>query len=106
MNETEPSSINDTAFCASTEDEFDYEYMPFVCIVENQASCEVGHHRTESKVWHNGLYASAQRIQPKYKHKPNLGVLTTENLAGYMAWCDLVSSSLYNFDDKAENFRA
>lgn len=60
--------------------------------------------QVDSKKFHTDLNISAPCYYPQLK--PDQGVSATEHLAQYLARRDLVSASLYEFDDKPENYRA
>ncbi|XP_067282594.1 uncharacterized protein [Pseudorasbora parva] len=60
--------------------------------------------QVDSKKFHTNLNISAPCYYPQLK--PDQCVSATEHLAQYLARRDLVSASLYEFDDKPENYRA
>lgn len=102
----EPSHANNTSHPALANDGFDYVYMPPAIKVENQAPHGEYDHWRNSKMCHTDLKESAQPFHPQRMPTANNCAPATEHLAQYLARRDLVSSSLYQFDDKPENYHA
>ncbi|KAL2082436.1 hypothetical protein ACEWY4_022254 [Coilia grayii] len=82
-----------------------YAYVPpAVKVSDSQILCDREDAQVNSKTFHNDLNVSAPCFYPQLK--ANQSMPATEHLAQYLARRDLVSASLYEFDDKPENYRA
>ncbi|XP_042281759.1 uncharacterized protein LOC121906755 [Thunnus maccoyii] len=103
-----PAFPNETSYAnvTSHSDIFDYVYVPPAVKMENQASHRAPDQQSDSKECQSNLNKSAQPFYPKSMPTASYSAPTTEHLAQYLARRDLVNSSLYQFDDKPEHYRA
>jgi len=105
-----PSHAYNNSHPALSNDGFDYAYVPPAIKRENKAPQGERDHRNKMcvthKMCHTDLNTSAQPFHPQSMPAANHGALATEHLAKYLARRDLVSSCLYQFDDKPERYRA
>lgn len=103
-----PAFANETSYAnvTSHHDFLDYVYAPPVVKMENQATHRASDQQRDSKECQSNLNKSAQPFYPMSMPTASYSAPTTEHLAQYLARRDLVNSSLYQFDDKPEHFRA
>lgn len=82
--------------------------MPLAIKVESQVPQGNRDDKEKSEMFCTDLNKSAQPFLPQTYYTPpaSHSAPLTEHLAQYLAQRDLVSSSLYQFDDKPENYRA
>ena len=98
----EPPQANNTGNVDLVVDGPDYAYVPPAVKLSDIFGIEDA--QVNSKTFHTDLNVSAPHFFPQLK--TDQSVRTTEHLAQYLARRDLVSASLYEFDDQPENYRA
>ncbi|XP_051244002.1 uncharacterized protein LOC127356365 [Dicentrarchus labrax] len=81
-------------------------YVPPSVKIENQAPHGESDRQRDSTMSHTNLNRSSQPFYPQSAPTTSHSGPTTEHLAQYLARRDLVSSSLYQFDDQPEHYRA
>lgn len=99
----ETSYANDISHHALANDDV---YVPPAIQVENQALQRGSDHQRNPGIYYSNLNESAQPFYPQYIPTASHTAPITEHFAQYLARRDLVSSSLYQFDDKPEHYRA
>ncbi|KAI7804924.1 hypothetical protein IRJ41_023810 [Triplophysa rosa] len=81
-------------------------YVPPSVKIENQAPHGESDRQRDSTMSHTNSNRSTQPFYPQGAPTASHSGPTTEHLAQYLARRDLVSSSLYQFDDQPEHYRA